>query len=226
MIFRKPRIKILYVEDNVMIQSTMMSFMSEYNFELLIADNGQQAINLIFDENLSIDALVTDVNLGAGANGWEVARCARLRASEMPVVYTSSVSHDEWLANAVPSSRLCLKPFRPSHILESITALLPALAVDAQAMPAQNSPAEGEDLRPPEAANPKAGKDGVEEAANQLHKAGLGRKFLNDRTPGVRALERTQAFPNRHWIARHRAEMLAAFPTSVSQASKYKMFMV
>lgn len=123
------RITLLYVEDDVMIQSAMISFLSEYGFELLIADNASQALHYIFDEAISIDALLTDVNLGEGANGWEVARCARLRTPAMPVIYTSSVSEEEWCANAVPLSKLCMKPFRPSHVIDALTSLMAASLV-------------------------------------------------------------------------------------------------
>lgn len=115
---------ILYVEDNYVIQMTMSSFLTEKGFTLFIADNASQALHYIFNEKLSIDALLTDVNLGEGANGWEVARCARLRAPMMPVIYTSSVSEADWIANAVPFSRLCRKPFRPSHVSGVLVSLL------------------------------------------------------------------------------------------------------
>jgi DNA-binding response OmpR family regulator len=115
---------ILYIEDDFIIQMAMMPFLSEEGYDILLADNGTQALHYIFDENLSIDVLLTDVNIGAGVNGWEVARCARLQVPTMPVIYTSGICEDEWIANAVPYGRLCRKPFVPSDVIAVLSSLL------------------------------------------------------------------------------------------------------
>jgi CheY-like chemotaxis protein len=124
MVYNSSKTTLLYVEDNYIIQMAMLSFLSEEGFDILLADNGTQALHYIFDEKLSIDVLLTDVNIGAGVNGWEVARCARLQVPTMPVVYTSGVCEDEWIANAVPFGRLCRKPFVPSQVISVLSSLL------------------------------------------------------------------------------------------------------
>ena len=136
MIDKSSKATILYVEDNCIIQMGMISFLSGEGFDILLADNGTQALHYIFDEKLSIDALLTDVDIGAGVNGWEVARCARLQVPTMPVVYTSGVCDDEWIANAVPFGRLCRKPFVPSQVIALLSSLLGGgQAVEATVMP-------------------------------------------------------------------------------------------
>jgi DNA-binding response OmpR family regulator len=117
---------ILYVEDDFIMHMAMIPFLLEEGFDILLADNGTKALHYIFDENLSIDVLLTDVNIGEGVNGWEVARCARFQVPTMPVIYTSGVCEDEWIANAVPFGRLCTKPFTPSQVIAALSSLLGA----------------------------------------------------------------------------------------------------
>jgi CheY-like chemotaxis protein len=126
---------ILYVEDNYLIQLPMISLLFEEGFEVFVADNGTQALDFVFNENLSIDALLADVDIGEGVNGWEVARCARLQAPTIPVVYTSSVREEEWMANAVPFSRLCSKPFTPSDVIAVLSSLMGSQQVEAKIAP-------------------------------------------------------------------------------------------
>jgi CheY-like chemotaxis protein len=134
--FHKPsKTTILYVEDNYLIQMPIISLLFDEGFEILVADNGTQALDYIFKEKLSIDALLIDVNIGDGANGWEVARCARLQVPTIPVVYTSSVLEEEWTENAVPFSRLCSKPCIPSHVLTVLSSLMGTQLIDANVAP-------------------------------------------------------------------------------------------
>jgi DNA-binding response OmpR family regulator len=117
---------ILYVEDNNFIQSSVVTLLHEEGFKLLIADNGDQAIRYIFDEKLEVDAVIIDIDLGEGLNGWEVAECARLRKPAMPILYTSAVGMQDWIANGVPFSRLCAKPFRASQVIAALTSIMRA----------------------------------------------------------------------------------------------------
>lgn len=43
-----------------------------------------------------IRAVVTDINLGSGSNGWQVARRARELRPEMPLLYVTGGNADEW----------------------------------------------------------------------------------------------------------------------------------
>jgi DNA-binding response OmpR family regulator len=115
---------LLYVEDEMLIQSATIPILEDAGFEVLTAHNGAEALNIIATESGSIDGLVTDVNLGLGPNGWNVARCARERMAQMPVVYASSVGEDEWMARGVPLSQLVKKPYKASRIAGAMSKLI------------------------------------------------------------------------------------------------------
>ncbi|MGE5500489.1 MAG: response regulator, partial [Ignavibacteriales bacterium] len=69
-------------------------------------------------------ALVTDVNLGRGESGWDVARHGRELVAGLPVVYVSGDSGHDWQARGVPGSILVQKPFAPAQIVTAVATVL------------------------------------------------------------------------------------------------------
>lgn len=72
-------------------------------------------------------ALLTDVNLGDGISGWELARQIREITPGFPVVYMTSASAGDWKSQGVAGSFLIEKPlrrrnWRPSYRSYSIPA--------------------------------------------------------------------------------------------------------
>jgi CheY-like chemotaxis protein len=203
---------ILYVEDDLIIQMAMLSFLSKEYFDILVADNGTKALHYIFDENLSIDILLTDVNIGEGVNGWEVARCARLRVPTMPVIYTTGVGEDEWIANAVPFSRLCKKPVVPSRVIAVLSSLLGTRAADATVMPIPACLPQAALLLPVQ--NPAILE--IEQIAS-MEEAPLGRRARMGNGTwvvgplGRRLYRKDLPSPNCQWTPRRKAEVVAAF---------------
>lgn len=117
----------LYVEDEAIIQLMMKDILEDAGFELIIASNGEEALDILEAEKSRITALVTDVNLGTGPTGWNVARRARMLIPRIPVLYASSASEHDWMMYGVPLSRRLSKPFRASRVVETVSALLEAL---------------------------------------------------------------------------------------------------
>lgn len=76
------------------------------------------------DGTKSYSALITDVHLGDGLNGWEVARRIREKEAGFPVIYITAYSASEWTAHGVPNSILISKPFAPAQLVTAISNLL------------------------------------------------------------------------------------------------------
>ena len=68
--------------------------------------------------------VLTDIRLGRGPNGWEIARHAGELAPHIPVVYIGGDSAHEWDAQGVPNSVMVSKPFVAAQIITAITSLL------------------------------------------------------------------------------------------------------
>ena len=58
--------------------------------------------------------LVTDINLGGSASGWDVAKRFRSEKPDMPVVYISGEQSDP--ERSVPGSLFVAKPIKTSNI--------------------------------------------------------------------------------------------------------------
>jgi CheY-like chemotaxis protein len=116
---------ILVVEDDQTIQSVIEEALSDGGFEITIASSGEQAVELMGAANPQFRAVVTDINLGRNRmDGWDVARHARESKPDMPIIYMTGDSADEWASKGVPNSILLCKPFAPAQLVTAVAQLL------------------------------------------------------------------------------------------------------
>ena len=115
---------VLYVEDEPLLRELAAIFLEDAGFEVVTADCGTAALEALDDEGQPWCAVVTDVNLGQGPDGWAVGRHARELNRTLPVVYITGGSAHLWQTNGVPNSVMITKPFEPGQILEAIRKLL------------------------------------------------------------------------------------------------------
>lgn len=115
---------LLLVEDEYLIQETLQEPLSEAGFGLIVARNGREAINELEHDIARFRAVITDVHLGEGPDGWQVAHKARELNPEMPIIYITGAGSHEWSANGVPNSVLVPKPFVPAQIITAVSNLL------------------------------------------------------------------------------------------------------
>jgi CheY-like chemotaxis protein len=115
---------VLFVEDEDLIRELAADELKEAGYELVVVENGDEALEALDGDADPFCALVTDVNLGEGADGWEVGKRARELDDEIPVIYMSGASAHEWQSKGVPDSVLLNKPFTPSQLIAAIGRLL------------------------------------------------------------------------------------------------------
>ncbi|HET9641079.1 MAG TPA: response regulator [Allosphingosinicella sp.] len=115
---------LLYVEDDMMTRDLVETCLREAGFEVLTASDGSQGLDLLGTPDGALRGVITDINLGDGPDGWEVARRARELFSGLPVVYVSGASEAEWTSMGVPGSVMIPKPFAPAQIVVAISSLL------------------------------------------------------------------------------------------------------
>src|SRR4051812_9241310 len=115
---------LLLVEDEQGIISLLEETLRDGGFDLEVAKDGAAALGILEAKSGTLRGLITDVNLGAGPSGWDVARRARELSEDMPVVYMTGADGHEWASQGVPNSTLVHKPFAPAQIVTAISALL------------------------------------------------------------------------------------------------------
>ena len=114
------------VEDDAVIRELLEASLTEAGFEVVEVTCGTQALAHFDADAARFRAVITDIRLGAGPDGWAVARRARELVPNMPVVYMSGDSSPEWSSKGVPNSLMVAKPFAPAQIITAVSTLLNA----------------------------------------------------------------------------------------------------
>lgn len=115
---------VLIVDDEALIAATVAATFEDAGFEVRSALNAQAAAAVVLELDTRLSALVTDIRLGAGANGWAVAVEARTKLPLLPVVYMTGDSAADWTAFGVPKSVLVQKPFVGAQVLAAVMTLM------------------------------------------------------------------------------------------------------
>ena len=115
---------LLVVEDEPLVRSMIEDMLLDAGFSVRPVENGARAIELMDLIGCTIHGVVTDVRLGAGPDGWTVARHIRGRCPGLPVIYVTGDSAHEWRAKGVSDSLLIQKPFVSAQITSAMAHLL------------------------------------------------------------------------------------------------------
>lgn len=115
---------VLIVVDEILIQALLVDAIEEGGFQTLVADDGADAIARLEEQEIGhLAAVVTDIRLGAGPDGWAVATRARELNPSVGIVYVSAESSADWPVHGVPGSAMINKPFAAAQIVVAIANL-------------------------------------------------------------------------------------------------------
>jgi CheY-like chemotaxis protein len=120
----RPALRLLYAEDEPLICAMIEECLTEAGFEVLTACDGNAAASLLEEHGETLAAFVTDIQLGQGPDGWELARRARIINPAMPVIYTTGDSAHLWTSDGVPLSVVIQKPFVDAQVITALANLL------------------------------------------------------------------------------------------------------
>ena len=115
---------VLVVEDEELLQLVIHDGLKDGGVDVRVVASAREALALLQSELVKYSALVTDINLADGYNGWDVARQAREIDPSLAVVYATSASADDWRAQGVPNSILMVKPFALAQLVTAVSQLL------------------------------------------------------------------------------------------------------
>ncbi len=104
---------LLVVEDDFLVRLTLVDALSDDGFAVIEAADAAEALQLVATRP-DIRAMLTDINLPGGADGFALARAVRVLRPALPVVYASGRYSSLNLDKAVEGSRFLAKPFTPS----------------------------------------------------------------------------------------------------------------
>ena len=117
-------VEILVAEDEELLRELFDSALTDAGFTVVLAADGATAMRLMVDNPGRFHALVTDIRIGSGPDGWELATKAREEAPELPVLYMSGDSASQWPSKGVPNSVMISKPFVIAQVVTALATLL------------------------------------------------------------------------------------------------------
>lgn len=112
--------QVLLVEDEPLIRDLLHGALEEGGFEVTYVNNGDAAIDVLQSRAGEFVGVITDVDLGGGATGWDVGHAARRVSPFIAVVYMSGASSHQWASEGVPGSTMLMKPFGPAQLLVAL----------------------------------------------------------------------------------------------------------
>lgn len=117
------KIKILVVDDEERMQKLLSDFLKMKDYEVLLAGNGEEAIDLFFKEK-SIALIILDVMMPK-MDGWTVLKTIR-EHSKVPVIMLTARSeeNDELKGFDYGADEYIAKPFSPKILVARVEALL------------------------------------------------------------------------------------------------------
>ncbi len=120
-----PGLRVLLVEDDADVRRVVQAFLVNLGCQVTPAVSGEQAL-LAMEDGVPFDLLLSDMALGAGMRGAELARRARQRQPQLAVLLMSGYASELLRANrdAPPGSALLRKPYTRDALAKTMQRLL------------------------------------------------------------------------------------------------------
>ena len=115
---------VLVVEDEPLIGLSVADGLEEAGFDVRLVHTAGDALHELEIGGRDIVAFLTDIRLGRGQDGWQLARRAREAKPLIPVVYMSGDSAADHPAQGVPHSIMVQKPFAAAQIVAAVSNLI------------------------------------------------------------------------------------------------------
>ena len=127
MMARGGRETILLVEDEPELRELVSTILKGYDYRVLEAETGVQALKVWEEHHGKVDLLLTDMVMPGGVSGAELAQQLRGRKAGLRVIYTSGYSSEIVGQNLSENDAIFLpKPYRPPQLAQRVRKSLDA----------------------------------------------------------------------------------------------------
>jgi CheY-like chemotaxis protein len=116
------RTNVLVVEDEVLISEMVSDVLSENGFEVHTVTSGETALRYL-ESSPEVDVLFTDINLEGRMDGSTLAKAARERRPDLPIVYCSGRYSSSAIMPLMPRSIFVKKPYDLKDLCTLLTRL-------------------------------------------------------------------------------------------------------
>jgi len=121
---------ILVVEDNAEVRAYAREALTDAGYAVVEASSAEEALARLAD-GIRVDLVFTDVVLGLGLNGRQLADTLASRSIDLPILFTTGYSRNAIFHNGRldPGVHLLEKPYTQTELTRRIRALLEGRAV-------------------------------------------------------------------------------------------------
>ncbi len=112
-------IKVLVIEDDELTRMALLDALTQEGMEVDALANAEDALVLIGAGQVP-DVLVTDIDLGQGLHGVDLADMARVRHPDVEVIFISGKPAEPGGRSLRAHERFLAKPFSPSQLAAAI----------------------------------------------------------------------------------------------------------
>jgi DNA-binding response OmpR family regulator len=119
------------VEDDASVRELCRSVLRKEGFEVLVAAEPQEALELYLKATERCDLVITDVVM-PGMSGPDLVEALRRLEPDLPALFVSGYAPEEVVGEGL-SGAFLPKPFRPTELLRKVSAMLYGL--DSQVPP-------------------------------------------------------------------------------------------
>jgi DNA-binding response OmpR family regulator len=102
----------------------MQDALEDAGYRVLLAEDGNSGAAALAERIHDVAGLITDIRLGCGPDGWLLAREARAKRPDLPVLYVTGDSVHEWSSKGVEGSTMLQKPFATTRMLAELKAMM------------------------------------------------------------------------------------------------------
>ena len=114
-------IKVLVVEDEVLLRMNIVGVLEQRGFAVLEAENATRAIEILV-QHPDVQVMFTDIDMPGGVDGLKLAAMVRDRWPPIKIVYTSGYRKQADLQLPV-ESQFFAKPYNPDRVAATLFAL-------------------------------------------------------------------------------------------------------
>ncbi len=115
--------RVLIVEDEFLIRLMLAESLTDEGYDVAEASSGEEALNILAGDPGAVQLALTDIQLGAAMDGYELAHRLRALAPALPIIFMTG-RPDVTAGQMTARDRLVSKPYLLSEICAIARELL------------------------------------------------------------------------------------------------------